>query len=326
MTKRLVSALCLLVGLTCQPEPAPANDTSAVLGVGGLVLARSDAIAMVSEDLTISREKVSVRYTFRNETDRDIRTIVAFPVPELSAASFDLDINIPFHDRGANFVGFETRVNGTSVKTSVEQRALAAGIDHTKLLKAHGIPLAHFTDAAMEKLKTLPKDVVANLQKLGLVRNGDDVAPAWTLKATFYWEQTFPAKADVEIAHSYTPVVGGTAFTLIGTKEADEVLPDYRRKYCVDAAFEAAVEKARASKAALVENWLEYVLKTGANWAGPIGRFRLVVDKGAARNLVSFCGDKVRKISPTRFEMVKTDFYPSDDLRILIIARVPTDN
>ena len=35
----------------------------------------------------------------------------------------------------------------------------------------------------------------------------------------------------------------------------------------------------------------------------PIGRFRLVVDKGAPGNLVSFCGEGVRKISPTRFEM-----------------------
>ena len=76
-----------------------------------------------------------MRYTFRNETDRDVRTIVAFPVPPLEAASFDFSINIPFYDKGANFVGFETRVNGAPVKTLVEQRALAAGIDHTDLLK-----------------------------------------------------------------------------------------------------------------------------------------------------------------------------------------------
>ena len=32
---------------------------------------------------------------------------------------------------------------------------------------------------------------------------------------------------------------------------------------------------------------IEYILETGANWAGPIGDFHLVVDKGNARNLVT---------------------------------------
>ncbi|MGI9382879.1 MAG: DUF4424 family protein, partial [Methyloligellaceae bacterium] len=70
MVKRLLTGLGLLVGLTGHPAVAPANDSSAAFGVGGLVLARSDEISMVSEDLTISRAKISVRYTFRNETDR----------------------------------------------------------------------------------------------------------------------------------------------------------------------------------------------------------------------------------------------------------------
>ena len=68
---------------------------------------------------------------------------------------------------------------------------------------------------------------------------------------------------------------------------------------------------------------IEYILRTGANWAGPIGDFRLVVDKGEADSLVSFCGEGVKRISPTRFEMRKTDFTPERDLSILILKRLP---
>ena len=56
---------------------------------------------------------------------------------------------------------------------------------------------------------------------------------------------------------------------------------------------------------------LSYTLKTGANWSGPIGDFRLVVDKGSPRNVVSFCGTAVKKISPTRFEMRKYHLCPT---------------
>jgi len=47
-----------------------------------------------------------------------------------------------------------------------------------------------------------------------------------------------------------------------------------------------------------------------------------VVDKGDLRNLVSFCGDGVRKISPTQFEMRKSDFTPEGNLYVLILEPV----
>jgi hypothetical protein len=42
------------------------------------------------------------------------------------------------------------------------------------------------------------------------------------------------------------------------------------------------------------------------------------VDKGAPENLLSFCMDGVKKISPTQFEVRKTNFEPAKDLDILI--------
>jgi hypothetical protein len=89
---------------------------------------------------------------------------------------------------------------------------------------------------------------------------------------------------------------------------------DYR-KYCVDEDLLARLAKAKS----ILSQWsIDYVLKTGANWAGPIKNFRLVVDKGSPDSLVSFCGQGVRRIGPTQFEM-KTDFTPQQNLAVLIL-------
>ncbi|MNF03098.1 hypothetical protein D3C80_2023590 [compost metagenome] len=65
---------------------------------------------------------------------------------------------------------------------------------------------------------------------------------------------------------------------------------------------------------------MSYILTTGANWGGSIGKFKLTVDKGDEKNFVSFCGSNVRKVGPTRFEMTATDFYPEKDLHILLVV------
>ena len=46
-----------------------------------------------------------------------------------------------------------------------------------------------------------------------------------------------------------------------------------------------------------------------------------MVDKGDPRNLVSFCGNGVKKISPTQFEMRERDFIPEHNLYVLILVR-----
>jgi hypothetical protein len=66
------------------------------------------------------------------------------------------------------------------------------------------------------------------------------------------------------------------------------------------------------------------VWSTGSTWSGPIGTFRLTIDKGRPENLVSFCWDgEVTKTSPTTFEMEARDWWPPYDreLEILILNR-----
>ena len=49
----------------------------------------------------------------------------------------------------------------------------------------------------------------------------------------------------------------------------------------------------------------------------------LTVDKGAAENLVSFCGEEAQKISETQLEVTKSDYTPDGNLSILFLSRRP---
>jgi hypothetical protein len=152
---------------------------------------------------------------------------------------------------------------------------------------------------------------------------GGDLHPMWTVKETYYWEQTFPAGRDLNVQHSYVPGVGGTVAVSLG-------YPDYRssaegraemRRYCTDRDFLAALDRWGGRDRNTItasEQRLGYILTTGGNWRSPIGSFRLVVDKLNPRSIISFCETGVRRISPTRFEVRHRNWRPTRDLHILI--------
>lgn len=311
-----------------------ANDSVGHLSAGGIVLGRSDDIEMRSEDLYVSTAEVRVHYRFFNTSDKDITALVAFPMPDVAAPNDADNRAIPIDTDPVNFMGFKTQVGGKPADMKVEQRVIAVGIDRTELLKSLNVPLAPYTEAARKAVDALPAERKEELVALGVARAETydqgkgmqrHVLPNWTLRTTYYWTQVFPAKKELVIQHQYKPSVGASVGTMVGSDTPDAAtMADYRRRYCMDAEFVSAatrVQKALARKqgAMLGERRLEYVLVTGANWAGPIKDFRLVVDKGSPDNLVSLCGEKIKKISATQFEMRATDFFPQRNLEVLIL-------
>lgn len=324
------------LGALLLATPVMANDSSAELAAGGLTLTHSDRIEMRSEDLFVSVDQIVVRYRFINISDQPVRTIVAFPMPDIGGEGFfETDHGLPSDD-ATNLLDFATTVDGTPVKAQVEQKAIVNGLDRTEWLKGHGVPLAAHRPEAGEALDALSPADRQEAIDLGLawideydVGNGWEkhMTPSWVLKTTFYWTQVFPPGKEVLVEHRYKPSVGGSVSSLLGSSmwglEGDgaEQTRAMTRDYCIDQDFLNAVDQHRKGPkySGFQELRVAYILTTGANWAHSIGDFRLVVDKGAATNLVSFCGDGVRKISPTRFEMRKTDFFPERDLKILIL-------
>lgn len=328
------AAVAVAIGL----PSARANDTTAELATGGLIFVTNDNVEMRSEKLFISTDQVRVVYDFFNKSKADVTVLVAFPLPEIRISEEDENIAIPRED-AVNPFGFTTTVDGKPVTMQVEQRVTAVGIDRTQYLRDLGIPLAPQLAATAKALDALPKDKWDEIVRLGLgeiAEYGDDkgmqkhLEARWGLATTFYWQQTFPAGKETIIQHQYTPSVGSSVQTSLGSpsQATQSWYGNYVRDYCIDKSFLATIERLRqASKSEFgppySEQRIDYILKTGANWSGPIQDFQLVVDKGSADSLVSFCGTNIIKISATQFQMKQTNFTPDGDLHILILNKLP---
>lgn len=331
-------ALLAIVGLG---GAATANDTLAKLGTGGLQFVQSESIEMRSEDLYISEPEIRVRYVFRNTSNRDVTSIVAFPMPDI-VVDWGQGAAIP-NPNADNFLDFRTVVNGAPVSASMERRVYALGLDRTKLLEDLKLPLMPIGQEVVSRLDALPEEQKAELVGLGLARRDrwddtgkgmvDHLVPFnWTLKTTYYWNQTFAAGKDLDIEHRYRPSVGGTAYGTHYTPASthpDGIATTRRMTatYCIDDAFKQTVMRARPPAwldgVPFSERVISYILKTGSNWLGPIGEFTLTVDKGAPENLISFCGAGVKKTGPTTFQIKAKDYYVDQDLDVLILKPVP---
>ena len=309
---------------------AAANDGVMEREAGGLVFRPTDQVDMLSEDLYVSFDRIRVRYVFRNRTGRDVRLTVGFPLPEH-------DLRADFYGDTAYPADFRTLADGRPVATEVEYRAFWRGTDYTDLLDRLRVPINYGEDQNIEQieraLSALPQAERDRLVELGLAEPFDDpaeghrITPTWTVRETRHWEQVFPAGRDLVVEHSYRPGAGGTLMTVLtpDLRTHDAILPqveEHRRRYCIDEAFLAGVDRAwaRTRQRPMSEQYVSYILTTGAGWRSPIGEFRLVVDKGRQDNLVSFCGTGVRRLSPTRFELRRRNWRPSEDLRVLILV------
>lgn len=331
MLKRL--CLSALLALSVQPSVSMANDTSASLSTGGLVFLRSQDISMQQEDLFISEKQVRVDYVFKSSAKADVESIVAFPMPDMVLDPESM-ISIP-HRESDNFLDFTVTADGQSITPMLQQRATAGGLDVTDVLTEKGIPVSPYDNRVLAAINALDDQVKEGWISRGLLIESSEYTdgrpnfnPGWTLKSTFWWSMNFPAGKEVRVSHRYTPSVGGGVglrFDPTGKSPmADEA--EHARKYCRDKDFNRTVarilEKEGPNTYPLYERWISYVLTTGANWAGSIQKFKLTIDKGDPDSLISFCGKGVRKTGPTTFEMTAENFWPQEDLNILLLKRV----
>jgi Domain of unknown function (DUF4424) len=322
---RVLWAVLAVFVLAC--GAARANDSEAELAIGGLVLKQSSDVSLDSEDLYISADEVRVDYRFTNTGAKDVDTLVAFPLPD---QMMEMDSARGVVDFSKDFT-FATTVDGVPAKYELVTQAFLKDVDVTARLAASKAPMIEPQGGYAEGLKGVAAADVAALVKDGLFENmGDEAQPdylaKWSIRTSVTRHQVFPAGKTVSVKHRYKPVAGGSVGGGLSKeyRNADWAKSQIA-KYCIDkdwfAAFDRAVaERATKDNAAPYgEVWLGYVLKSGANWKGPIKDFRLVVDKGKAENLVSFCAEGVKKISPTQFEVRKKDYEPDQDLNVLVV-------
>lgn len=330
-----------IVAVALLTAPAVANDGYMGLSAGGLAFEKSDAIVMAEEDLTISPSKISVRYVFRNVSAVDVTAWVGFPMPPLRPAAIDGDMPIApelMEARGTDPFRFSTAASGAPVAAAAQVRAiltttgLEAGYsllaqesaDVTAQLQALDIPLTFELPAIMERIAQLSAEDRARLAAEKILDDsfGDGrLLPAWALAVTYRWQQTFRAGEETVIEHSYRPIPAGSVFY---------VGEDIERDYCMGSGEKKVVQRFNdvigRDDAPFYPDmrFVDYVVTTANSWSGPIGRFRLVIDKEKPDALVSLCLDgDIRKETPTTFVAERTNFTPKQDLRLLFITPRP---
>jgi hypothetical protein len=327
--------------------PARADDSAASIAAGGLVARRETRIVMAKEVLRISPQQVVVDYDFRNDTDQDVTTEVAFPVPPYTYGPDNPAIS------DASFSDFKLFVDGKMVAFQTEAKATLNGKDVTAILTADKIDIASFghlkeTDGASPAIHTpdvarLPQAEQQRLAKLGLF-DAEDGWVFWTVHLQYHWTQTFPAHSTTHIRHQYTPVEGSelmlpdTVKNVFGHKQptgdADTVkyaLQDMKllEGLCPDPSLlTGMIARIEASGPGYGQyahpHWVDFILTSANTWKQPIEDFTLIVERGKPEEentqvSVSLCSPQnapVTKLDANTFQVHLTNFVPKTELRI----------
>lgn len=302
----------LLLAGVLLPALALANAPISGVPAGGIVLQKTDGIALKKEVINISRTVLSVDYEFLNETAAELEETITFPLPEYFAAK----------QAGTTYYG---EPNGLAItvddKPAPFKTVLAAklkGVDVTAQLRKLGL-----TDAQIAYNPSFGVELAFNpltpaqeqqLSSLNLwEKNAAGIAgPSWSVQASYVWKQKFPVKQVVRINHVYRPFVsaGATSWTL---------QPDFTTKYCADKSFVSAWKKAKAkAKTETVDgNHVHYILVNGNTWKNGIENFTLNVNKLESAELVTLCfAGQVRKADTKTFQFRQTNLKPKQDLDI----------
>jgi hypothetical protein len=323
----------LILPHPCQPM---ANDGAASIPAGGIQLRSEPSISMEKERLTIGLKKVEVEYEFLNESDKDISTEVAFPIPRYQCDSAGQD---------PHFRDFRVWVEGAEVQYQTILHAIANGEDRTKLLIDAKIPASAieiditkcYEPDKNSEINRLPASARKKLTQAGLI--DEDGNPIWTVEKIYHWPMTFPARKIVHVRHEYSPVAGQTLIpegyfkpveaNLLGKTDSAnldnhprEIVEQYAQIFRSACINEPAVEALAAKPGSTGDiHWVDYLLTTSNTWKTPIKDFTLIVDTTNPGNngpiTANFCWDgPIHQQDPTHFIAEKKDFRPDKELSI----------
>jgi hypothetical protein len=303
-----------------------ADDGAASIPVGGVVMMkREPRITMAKEVLQISASKVIVDYDFRNDSDDDVTTEIAFPIPD-----YDLDTEDDDPSK-LGFDDFRLWIDGAPTRYLVEARAFLKGAEYTKLLTSMHVDIASFGHATSDydkgDIQRLTPAQHKQLEKVGLVHQGNN-DPNWKVKKKYYWQQMFPAHKIVHIRHEYSPYVGSENSISYGMgPNPDANSAKELKSFCIDGRLHTIFQQIEDSKDKTASyNYVDFILTTANTWKTPIEDFTLIVERPHWKNnlgendladYVSFCWDgPVTKIDADHFSAHMKNLVPTKELRI----------
>jgi hypothetical protein len=332
------------------PASVLADDSAAAIAAGGLVPRRETRIVMAKEVLRIGLKKVVVDYDFRNDTDQDVTTEVAFPIPPYENGF----MQGPSPDE-ASFQSFKLWVDGKPVQYESEATATLKGKYVTAVLKANRIDIptfGHFMDKVDSKhqevidspdFTRLPKNKRDQLVKAGIFEF--DAVPwgKWTVHLQYHWTQTFPAHSTVHIRHEYAPVLGYQGIQLetlelalkpaserktVNLKSSSPQDLELLESFCPEPSLLRSMKRRVEADDPMSGNytfpsWVDFILTSANTWQRPIEDFTLIIERPQPeddrKTLISFCSPtngKVEKLDADHFQVHLTNFVPTSELHI----------
>lgn len=330
-----------------------ANDTFVHESAGNLMFARNNQVEIAKERLVgppvrslpnpVWGIPIHVEYELRNTTGRGVEARIGFPLAACSLGDYIQAKHLDFLSGSA-----ATCVKDPKMSLSVDGRQTTGQWDFVFLRDgaalrdgASDINLGKRISALINLVKDPErKFYVEDIEflnaakslcdELGGTINGPDCTAFGRIAVhrTFLWTHAFAPGATVHVVHDYQ-------VTASWNLHPDEVF--HSDVFCVGnstsrSAWNQYLENLKHEEAEQRfegvyprEFFTEYVLRTGALWAGPIRDFDLLIRKSSPDQLVSTCFSGLVKTSPTEFRARRIDFSPSEDLRVLYLplAKLP---
>ncbi|HEY2345163.1 MAG TPA: DUF4424 family protein [Xanthomonadaceae bacterium] len=318
-----LAASVALVALAL-PGLAAADDGVTEKGVGGIVLGKTDRVAMVHEQLDVGCSQIRVSFDFLNESDGDVTHDLIFPLPAYPAflsgmdypAGAPADFTIAVDGRPAPF---HTLVRATVHGKDVTARLLSAGLSREQIAR---FPFDQEDGPKKTPRRPATPAQMAALKQAGLLDQDDEAT--WNTHVHYQWRQTFPAHRVVHVEHSYQPfIAGGTDSGYYGA--AEQYTKARMHRFCATPRQTARLEKLFADEASrdpyggIPGTIIDYVLTTANTWKDGIRDFTLRIHTGSPDEVVATCFPATfRKRPGNVLEAHLKNFHPAGDLRVYI--------
>ncbi len=315
----LLAALFCAIALTAIPALAQGEGRGIGYVATGPIFDLPAGMSVERLEVHVSIRSVRLAYVFKSARHQTVHFSFALPEMPVDASpdavgieAGDEAMGLAADTRPVNYLNLSAHVNGQKLALGGHGRALYEGKDVTRQLLDAGVPLLYdLIDEA--PWSNLPPDVQEKLKAGGLLGEG---AAYWSYQAEFAWDQSF-APGETRIEVRYTPV--SNYWSDINLDDFPEIATDgpATRTYCID----DAVRRAFLSGEPYYELYtVTHLAAPAGGWRGPVGRYRLVVDKGTPANFVAFCPQAAKKISPASFEWTATNFTFDHDIGVLFFV------
>jgi hypothetical protein len=197
------------------------------IAVGGLVPSGETQIVIAKEVLRIGNGVV-IDYDFRNDTDQDVTTEVAIPLPPYGIQGHWDEIELSRH----SFQNIQTWVDGKPLTIRTEAKAFLKGKDVTSILEADHIDIpsfGHLERVSNGMVASMPPDYARlpsaekqRLQEAGILH--ETGYSFYTVHLQYHWTQTFPAHSMVHIRQEYG-LASGYIMDLLPAAVRDSLAP-----------------------------------------------------------------------------------------------------